>query len=115
MPIASDIARRACEIIHDPANWTPTASARDERAAAVSPLSPQATQFCGVGALVRAAHELGYSERWLVDIFGAFPLNDLVRSNHLGHAEVLLNLTKLGGHASGSGTAAAPGSQAKAA
>jgi hypothetical protein len=42
--------------------------------------------------------------------FGAFSLNDLVRSNHLGHAEVLSNLTKLGGHASGSGTVAASNS-----
>ena len=31
------------------------------------PLSPQATMFCGLGALIRAAHELGYSERWLID------------------------------------------------
>ena len=104
MPLATDIAQRAREIIYDPATWTSTASARDESAAAVSPLSPQATKFCGLGALVRAAHELGYSERWLVDIFGASPLGDLVRSNHLGHAEVLSNLAKLGSEASGSGT-----------
>jgi hypothetical protein len=104
MPLSSDIAQRACEIIHDPASWTPTASARDETAAAVSPVSPRATKFCGLGALVRAAHELGYSERWLVDIFGASPLGDLVRSNDLGHAEVLSNLAKLGSNASGSGT-----------
>jgi len=112
VPLANDIARRACEIIYNPATWTPTASARDESAAAVSPLSPGATKFCGLGALVKAAHELGYSERWLVDIFGAFPLSDLVRSNHLGHAEVLVHLAKLGGYASGRGTAAAPRSSA---
>ena len=104
VPLATEIARRAREIIHDPATWTSTASARDESAAAVSPLSPQATKFCGLGALVRAAHELGYSERWLVDIFGASPLGDLVRSHHLGDAMVLSNLAKLGSEASGSGT-----------
>jgi hypothetical protein len=108
MPLASDIARRAREIIHDPASWTPTASARDESGAAVSPLSPGATKFCGLGALVKAAHELRFSERWLVDIFGASPLGDLVRSNHLGHVEVLAHLAKLGGYALAPETGAAP-------
>jgi len=104
MPLASDIAQRACEIIHNPASWTPTASARDETAAAVSPVSPRATKFCGLGALVRAAHELGYSERWLVDIFGVSPLGDLVRSTDLGHAEVLSTLANLGSKTTESGT-----------
>ena len=107
MPLANDITRRACEIIHDPASWTPTASARDESGGAVSPLSPRATKFCGLGALVRAAHELRYSERWLIDIFGVSPLGDLVRTNHLGHAEVLAHINKLGGHAIVPGTLAA--------
>jgi hypothetical protein len=92
------ITRRAREIIQDSANWTPTASARDESAAAVSPLSQRATMFCGLGALIRAAHELGYSERWLVDIFGVGALGDLVRANDYGHLEVLARLDKLGGH-----------------
>jgi len=65
--LGNTVAQRAREIIRHPRNWTQTASARDESAAAVSPLSPQATMFCGLGALIRAAHELGYSERWLID------------------------------------------------
>jgi hypothetical protein len=89
------IAQRAHEIIRQPQNWTPTASARDKSATAVSPLSPRASMFCGLGALIRAAHELGYSERWLIDIFGAGPLGDLVRANDCGHAEVLACLDKL--------------------
>ena len=92
------ITRRAREIIQSPENWTPTASARDQSDRAVSPLSPRATMFCGLGALVRAAHELGFSERWLLDIFGAGPLGDLVRANDYGHAEVLARLHKLEGH-----------------
>ena len=96
--LGNTVAQRAREIIRHPRNWTQTASARDESAAAVSPLSPQATMFCGLGALIRAAHELGYSERWLIDLYGAGPLTDLVRANDYGHAEVLARLDKLGGH-----------------
>jgi len=95
---AHAITRRAREIIEDPKNWTPTASARDESDGAVNPLSPRATMFCGLGALVRAAHEMGYSERWLLAIFGVGPLGDLVRANDCGHAEVLARLDKLGDH-----------------
>jgi hypothetical protein len=51
---------------------------------------------------------LRYSERWLIDIFGVSPLGDLVRTNHLGHAEVLAHINKLGGHAIAPGTLAAP-------
>jgi hypothetical protein len=92
----SDIALRAREIMRDPASWTLIASARDENGAVVAALSPLTTKFCGFGALVKPAHEAGYSEHWLIDIFGASPVGDLVGSNHLGHVDVLAHLAKLG-------------------
>ncbi len=54
--------------------------------------------FCGFGALIRAAHERGLSDRWLIEIFNALALTQVIRANDSqGHAAVLLLLERLQG------------------
>ena len=95
-PLRKDLALRAHEIINDPACWTPSAAARDHQHRTVSPRSSDATTFCGLGALTRAAHERGLSDRWLIDIFDASTLTKVVRANDDGHSAVLACLKQLG-------------------
>jgi hypothetical protein len=90
------LVRRACEIIRDPACWTQSTAARDQLSRAVSPQSAEATKFCGFGALLKAAHERGLSDRWLVEIFNALALTQVIHANdRQGHTAVLACLQGL--------------------
>ena len=94
------LVRRACEIIRDPASWTQFVAARDQLSRAVSPQSTEAKKFCAFGALTRAAHESGLPDRWLVEIFNALALTQLIHANdRQGHAAVLACLEGLENHA----------------
>jgi hypothetical protein len=89
------IASRAREIISDPACWTHSTAAVDQHSRPVSPQSTDAQQFCGFGALTRAVHEQGLPDRWLVEIFNALSLTQLIRANQQGHSAVLAFLERL--------------------
>ena len=89
------IASRACEIIHDPGCWTHSTAAVDQHSRPVSPQSPDAQKFCGFGALTRAVHERGLPDRWLVEIFNALALTEVIRANQQGHSAVLACLERL--------------------
>lgn len=90
------IATRAREIIHDPVCWTHSTAARDGLCRAVSPKSTDAQKFCGFGALTRAVHERGLSDRWLVEIFNALALTEVIYANdQQGHSAVLAFLERL--------------------
>jgi len=91
-----DLVRRAREIISDPACWTQSTAARDQQSRSVRPLSAEAKSFCGFGALTRALHERGLTDRWLIEIFNALALTQLIRTNDdRGHAAVLAFLVQL--------------------
>jgi hypothetical protein len=52
--------------------------------------------FCGFGALIKAAHERGLSDRWLVEVFNALALTKIIHTNDsLGHVAVLACLEDL--------------------
>jgi hypothetical protein len=90
------IASRAREIIHDPECWTQSASARDGLSRAVSPQSTDAKTFCGFGALEKAVQERGLPDRWLVEIFNALALTQVIHANdRQGHAAVLACLERI--------------------
>jgi hypothetical protein len=87
---------RAREIIRDPASWTQTTAARDQFRRAISPRSNEARMFCAFGALSKAAHEHGLSDRWLVDLFNPLSLSQLIRANDSqNHTAVLALLEQL--------------------
>jgi len=93
------LTTRAREIISDPACWTQSAAARDALSRPVSPASAEATTFCGYGALMRALHERGLPDRWLVEVFNTAALTQLIRSNDGGtHADALASLHALSGN-----------------
>jgi hypothetical protein len=95
-PLRKALVRRAREIIGDPTRWTQSTAARDEQSRAVNPRSPEATQFCGFGALTKAAHEHGLSDRWLIEIFNALALTQVIHANDRhGHTAVLACLELL--------------------
>ena len=84
------------KIISDPACWTQSTAARDHQSRSVRPLSAEAKSFCGFGALMRALHECGLTDRWLIEIFNALALTQLIRTNDdRGHAAVLAFLVQL--------------------
>ena len=94
--LRQSLARRAREIISDPACWTQCVAARNQENRGVSPRSTEAQNFCGYGALTRAAEERGLSDRWLIEIFNALVLTQLIRANDEGgHAAVLAFLAQL--------------------
>jgi hypothetical protein len=94
--LGKGLVGRACEIISDPACWTQSTAARDQRGRAVSARSNKATMFCAFGALTKAAHECGLSDRWLVEIFNVPALTQLIRANDSeNHAAVLALLKRL--------------------
>jgi hypothetical protein len=86
------LIRRAREIIQDPVCWTQTTAARDDLRRAVSPRSDEARSFCVFGALTKAAHEMGLSDRWLADLFDAPLLSQLVRVNDSRDHATLIGL-----------------------
>ena len=91
------LTTRARAIISDPSCWTQSAAARDALSRPVSPASAEAMTFCGYGALIRALHERGLSDRWLVEVFNAAALTQLIHSNDSGtHADALASLHALG-------------------
>jgi hypothetical protein len=91
------LTTRAREIISDPACWTQSATARDALSRPVIPASSEATAFCGYGALMKALHERGLPDRWLVEMFNTAALTQLIRSNDSGtHADALASLHTLG-------------------
>lgn len=90
------LVRRAREIIQDPACWTQTVAARDQLQRAISPRSDEARKFCAVGALAKAANEHGLSDRWLVELFNALTLSQLIRANDSqSHTAILALLDQL--------------------
>ena len=90
------IATRACEIIREPERWTQSASAHDNLSQSVSPQSTNATKFCGFGALEKAVQERGLPDRWLVEIFNALALTQVIHANDTqGHAAVLACLERI--------------------
>jgi propanediol dehydratase large subunit len=94
------IASRAREIIRDPSCWTHSTAARDQQSRPVSPQSTDAQKFCGFGALTRAAHERGLPDRWLIEIFNALALTDVIQVNdRQGHAAVLSCLERIANEA----------------
>lgn len=56
VPTPVEILTGAREILSDPARWTVEASARDADGKLCDVYSPEATCFCAVGALIKAAH-----------------------------------------------------------
>ena len=90
--LRQSLARR----VSDPACWTQCVAARNQENRGVSPRSTEAQNFCGYGALTRAAEERGLSDRWLIEIFNALVLTQLIRANDEGgHEAVLAFLAQL--------------------
>jgi hypothetical protein len=93
--LRQSLTRKAQEIISDPARWTHSTAALDQHSRPVKPQSPDAQKFCGFGALTRAVHEQGLPDRWLIEIFNALALTQLIRANEQGHSAVLACLERL--------------------
>lgn len=55
------VLKRAREIISDPSKWTTSSYARDKNGDITSPNYDDAVCFCSLGAVRRAARELGQS------------------------------------------------------
>jgi hypothetical protein len=90
------LINRAREIIQDPACWTQSVAARDQSQRAINPRSNDAKKFCALGALNKAAHEQGLSDRWLVELFNVLTLSQVIRANDSqGHSGVLALLDQL--------------------
>jgi hypothetical protein len=52
--------------------------------------------FCAFGALNKAAHEHGLSDRWLVELFNVLTLSQVIQANDSqGHSAVLALLDQL--------------------
>ena len=75
------LINRAREIIQDPACWTQSVAARDQSQRAVNPRSNDAKKFCALGALTKASHEQGLSDRWLVELFNLLTLSQVIPAN----------------------------------
>jgi hypothetical protein len=90
------ILRRARELISDPERWTTELAARDECNGSVAPWDESAVCWCAVGAMERAAHDLGvrvssnaYSAA-MERLYALSPHNSVVQVNDVeGHAAVL--------------------------
>jgi hypothetical protein len=61
--------------------WTQSVAARDQSQRAVNPRSNDATKFCALGALTKASHEQGLSDRWLVELFNLLTLSQVIPAN----------------------------------
>ena len=94
--LRENLTRRAQEIIRDPTCWTHSTAARDDLSRPVSPASTDARTFCGFGAVMKALHERGLPDRWLMEVFDAATLTQLIRANdQAGHAGALASLHAL--------------------
>ena len=61
--------------------WTQSVAARDQSQRAVNPRSNDAKKFCALGALTKASHEQGLSDRWLVELFNLLTLSQVIPAN----------------------------------
>lgn len=98
MSIEIEVLRRALEIISDPVKWTQGTFARDQYGNSVAPDSPEACRWCALGAIDRAAKDIGVAEgvssgsrdRLVVAAGGPIPpINDTD-----GHAVILAAFDK---------------------
>ena len=58
MPTQKDVLVRAKEIISDPARWTTGEYAKDVTGLPTAAIDADAVQWCAIGSLRRAAHDL---------------------------------------------------------
>ena len=54
------------ELLSDPEHWTKEASARSSNGQSVPPCDKKACSWCLYGAIVKASHETGYTNRQLL-------------------------------------------------
>lgn len=62
-----DVLKRALKILSNRGSWTKEVGARNKANESVSSYDPNACKFCAIGAVYRAAHELGVNSALMGD------------------------------------------------
>ena len=94
-PLQHQVIARALELIADEANWAQGAWARTASGKPCPWIDPAAKSFCAMGALNRAAHELGGLNGYELAVAAAH-LVMFASGDSRGH---LPEINDLGGHA----------------